>query len=133
MEAEGETRYRASSCQSTCEVKMAKNFLTDSDEEVIVEWNLSRITKYSMTRHMSSPKTKARWIETLTNRHKLSVQVCKTWFEFQRTRYGKLMQSKSSKAPRELTGRQHWIHNKFHFLKSHIRRKGIGKPSEFCT
>ena len=33
------------------------------------------------------------------------VKVCKTWFESQRTHYGKLSQSKSGQAPKEMTER----------------------------
>ena len=40
--------------------------------------------------------------EQFTNSHKLSVKVCMTWFESQRTRY-KLTQSKSGQAPKEMT------------------------------
>ena len=35
--------------------------------------------------------------ERFANSCKVSVKVCKTWFESQRTRYGKLMQSKSGR------------------------------------
>ena len=38
--------------------------------------------------------------ERFTSSHKLSVKVCKTWFESQRTRYGKLTQFKSDQAPK---------------------------------
>ena len=40
--------------------------------------------------------------EQFTNSHKLSVKVCKTWFYSQRTHYGKLTQSKSGQAPKEI-------------------------------
>ena len=49
----------------------------------------------------------------------LSVKVCKTWFDTQRTHYGKLTQSKSGQAPKEMTERQKWIQEKFNFLKTH--------------
>ena len=35
--------------------------------------------------------------ERFANSCKVSVKVCKTWFESQRTHYGKLMQSKSGR------------------------------------
>ena len=39
--------------------------------------------------------------ERFVSNHKLSVKVCKAWFESQRTHYGKLAQSKSGQAPRK--------------------------------
>ena len=41
-----------------------------------------------------------------------------------RTRYGKLMQSKSGQAPKEMTESRNWIQDKFLFQKLHIRCKG---------
>ena len=61
----------------------------------------------------------------------LYIQVCKAWFESQRTKYGKLVQSKSGQALKELTDRQHWIPSRFNFWKSHIKRKIISKSSRF--
>ena len=58
-------------------------------------------------------------------------QVCKTWFESQRTHYCKLTQSKSGQAPKEMMERQNWIQDKFNFLKIHIRCKGLSKSSGF--
>ena len=69
--------------------------------------------------------------EKFANRCKVSVRVCKTWFESQRTHYSKLMQWKSGQAPIEMTERQNWIQDKFGFLRSHIRRKGLSKSSDF--
>ena len=58
---------------------------------------------------------------------KLSVKVWKAWFESQRTHYGK---SKSGQAPKGMTG-QNWIQDKFNFLKTHFRCKGLSKSSHF--
>ena len=44
---------------------------------------------------------------------------------------GKLMQSKSGQAPKEMTERQNWIQDKFNFLKTHIRCMGLSKSSAF--
>ena len=79
-------------------------------------------------------KDKARKVflwEQFTKSRKLSVKVCKTWFDSQRTCYGKLMQSKSGQAPKEMAERQTWIHDKLGFLRLHIRRKGLSKLSAF--
>ena len=78
-------------------------------------------------------KVKARkeclW-ERFANSCKWSVKVCKTWFESQRTHFGKLTQS--GQAPKEMTERQNWIQDKFNFLKTHIRCKGL-KSTGFKT
>ena len=50
---------------------------------------------------------------------KLSIKVCKTWLECQRTSYAKLIQSKSSQAPKEMTERQNWIQDKLFFEDPH--------------
>ena len=42
----------------------------------------------------------------------MSVKPCKTWFETQRTCYGKLTQSKSGQVPKYMTERQSWIQDK---------------------
>ena len=56
---------------------------------------------------------------------KLSVKVCKTCFESHRILYEKLTQSKSGWAPTEMIEKHNWIQDKFNFLKTHIRCKGI--------
>ena len=55
----------------------------------------------------------------------------KKWFETQRTRYGKLSQTKSGQAAEKSTERQTWLKDSFSFLRGHIRRKGVSKPSAF--
>ena len=39
--------------------------------------------------------------------------------------------SKSGQAPKKITETQNWIQDKFTYLKSHIRRKGLGKNTVF--
>ena len=80
-----------------------------------------------MTKEMSSSKTKPGRVDP-GKASKNSVQICKTWFEFIWTRYGKLLQSKSSQALKELTERQHWVHDNFNFHKSHIKRRASASP-----
>ena len=43
----------------------------------------------------------------------LSVKVCKTWFKSQKPRFGKLIQSMSDQAPKDMAGRQHWTEVNF--------------------
>ena len=86
MDTEGGGEASASTeCQSRCNKGyMMDSYLTDSDEEAIVEFVKDH--------------------EELCIR-KLSVKVCKTWLESQRTLYGKLTQSKSGQAPKKMTER----------------------------
>ena len=55
----------------------------------------------------------------------------KKWFETQRTRYGKLTQTKSGQAAEKSTEQQTWLKNSFSFQRGHIRRKGVSKSSAF--
>ena len=71
--------------------------------------------------------------ERFANSCKLSVKLCKTCFESQRTCYSKLGQSKSGWAPKEMTERQNWIQDKINFLKTHIRCKGLSKSLAFMS
>ena len=74
------------------------------------------------TNELFKDKTRKQCLcERFANSGKLAVKVCKTWFESQRTRYSKLMQSKSEQAPKEMMECQNLMQDKFGFLKSHIR------------
>ena len=79
--------------------------------------------------HFKDKARKDGFRETFTNSHNLSVKLCKTRFDLQRTRYDKLTQSKSGQAPKEMTERQNWKQDKFYFQKLHIRHKGFSKSS----
>ena len=70
-------------------------------------WSLSRIMRSSM----------------IMRSHRLSVEVCKTWFESQWTPYRSGSQG--------MTERQNWHQGKFNFLKTQIRCKGLSKSSGF--
>ena len=55
----------------------------------------------------------------------------KKWFHTQHTRYDKLTRMKSGQAAERSTGCQIWLKDSFSFLRGHIRRKQISKPSAF--
>ena len=55
----------------------------------------------------------------------------KKWFKTQRTRYGKLTQTKSRQAAEKSTEQQTCLKGSFSFLWGHIRRKGVSKSSAF--
>ena len=73
---------------------MTNIYLMDSDEESIVDFVKDHKELYDKANgHFQDKARKECLWEGLANSRKLSVKVCKTWFESQRTRYGKLMQS----------------------------------------
>ena len=72
---------------------MTNIYLTDSDKEAIVDFVKDHEEFYDKTSEQFKDKVRkeALWKECARSR-KLSVKVCKTWFDSQRTCYGKLMQ-----------------------------------------
>ena len=71
---------------------------------------MNHVEMYDKTnKHFKDKARKECLWERFANSRKLFVKVCKTWFESQRTCCGKLMQSKSSRAPKEMTGMMNWI------------------------
>ena len=74
---------------------------------------------------------KERPLEQLAASSNLPVKTVKKWFDTQRTRYGKLSQTKSGQAAEKSTEYQTWLKDSFGFLQGHIRRKGLSKSSAF--
>ena len=107
-------------------------YLTDSDEEGIVDFVKDHEELYDKTHQKFKDKARkdCLWGRCASSCN-LSVKVCKTWFESQMTHYRNLTQFKSGQAPKEMKERQKWIQDKFNFLKTHIRRKGLSKSSAF--
>ena len=81
---------------------MTNIHLTDPGEGAIVDFVKDHKELYNKTSEHFKDKARK---ERFTNSCKLSVKVCKTWFESQRTHYIKLMQSKSGQVPKEMTER----------------------------
>ena len=77
--------------------------LTDSDEKAIVDYCVKDHEElYDRTNKHFKDKACGRGSPASYN---LSVKLCKTWCESQRTRYRKLTQSKSDQALKDMTGR----------------------------
>ena len=109
---------------------MTSIFLSDSDEEAIVEFVKQHKELYNKThRKFKDKQRKERLWERLAASRNLSVNTVKKWFETQRTRFGKLTQMKSGQAARRSTERRTWLRESFSFLRGHIRRKGVSKKS----
>ena len=74
-------------------------FLSDSDEEAIVEFVKQHEELYDKTNNSFKDKQKKeRFWESLAATRNLPVKTVKKWFETQCTRHGKLTQTKSGQA-----------------------------------
>ena len=106
--------------------------MSDSDEEAIVEFVKQHKELYDKTNDSFKDKQKEEGLwEQLAATRNLPVKTVKKWFDTQRTRYGKLTQTKSGQAAEKSTERQTWLKDSFSFLRGHIRRKGVSKSSAF--
>ena len=56
-----------------------------------------------------------------------------TWYESNRTRYAKLVKTRSGQGPQRLTDRQEWLIKSFDFLKAHIYRQPTRAASAVST
>ena len=111
---------------------MKSIFLSDSDKEAIVEFVKQHKELNDKTNDSFKDKQKKeRFWETLASTRNLPVNTVKKWFETQRTRYGKLTQTKSGQAAEKSTEQQTWLKDSCSFLRGHIRRKGVSKSSIF--
>ena len=92
MDTEGEREAGISQSQSRQKKgHMANFYITDSDEEAIVDFVKSHEGLYDKTNeHFKDQVIKNCLWERIASSRKLSVKVCKTWFESQRTRYKNL-------------------------------------------
>ena len=97
--------------------QMKSIFLSDSDEEAIVEFVKQHKELYDKTNDSFKDKQKKeRLWESLAATRNLPVRTVKKWFETQCTRYGKLTQTKSGQAAEKSTERQTWLKDSFSFL-----------------
>ena len=87
--------------------QMKSIFLSDSDEEAIVEFVKQHEELYDKTNNSFKDKLKKeRLWEQLAATRNLPIKTVKKWFETQRTRYGKLTHTKSGQAAEKITERQ---------------------------
>ena len=72
---------------------MINIYLTDSDEEAIVEVLNDHEELHDNTNEHFKDKARKEFLwERFANSRRLYLKECKTWFESQRTHYSKLMQ-----------------------------------------
>ena len=83
---------------------MKSIFLSDTDEEAIVEFVKQHEELYDKTNDSFKDKQKKESLwESLAATRNLAVRTVKKWFETQHTRYGKLTQTKSGQAAERST------------------------------
>ena len=112
--------------------QMKSIFLSDSDNEAIVEFIKQHEELYDKTQDKFKDKQRKKGLwETVAASRNLSVNTVKNWFETQHTRYGKLTHTKSGQAAAKNTERQTWLRDSYSFLRGHIRIKGVSKFSTF--
>ena len=91
---------------------MKSIFLSDSDEEAIIEFIKQHEELYDKTNNSFIDKQmRERLWELLAATRNLPVKTVKKWFETQHTRYGKLTQDNQLS-----TERQTWLKDSFSFL-----------------
>ena len=84
--------------------QMKSIFLSDSDEEAIAEFIKQHKELYDKTNDSFKDKQKKEQLwEQLSASRNLPVETVKKWFETQRTRYGKLTQTKSGQVVEKST------------------------------
>ena len=111
---------------------MKSIFLSDSDEEAIVEFVKQHEEIDDRTHVKFKDKQRKEGLqERLAASRNLSVNTDKKWFETQYTRYGKFTHMKLGQAAVKSTERLTWSRDSFSFLQGHIRRKGVSKSSMF--
>ena len=84
--------------------QMKSIFLSDSDEDAIVEFVKQHEELYDKTNNSFKDKQKKErlWEQLAATTH-LPIETVKKWFETHRTRYGKLTQTKSGQAAEKST------------------------------
>ena len=103
--------------------QMMSIFLSDSDEEAIVEFIKQHEELYDKTNDsLKDKQKKERLWEQLAATRDLPVKTVKKWFETQQPRYGQLTQTKSGQAAEKSTEQQTWLKDSFSFLRGPIRR-----------
>ena len=97
--------------------QMKSIFLSDSDEEPIVEFVKQHEELYDQTNDSFKDKQKKErlWEQQAATRN-LPIKTVKKWFETQCTVYGKLTQTKSGQAADKSTEHQTWLKDSFSFL-----------------
>ena len=97
--------------------QMKSIFLSDSDEEAIVEFVKQHEELYDKTYDKFKDKQRKEGLRERTAASRnLSVNTVKKWFKTQRTRYGKLTQTKSGQASEKSTERLTWVKDSFSFV-----------------
>ena len=127
--AQTDTDTDTESTQSRQKGQIKSIFLSDSDEQAIMEF-VKQLYDKTNNSFKDKQKEERLW-ESLAATRNLPVKTTNKWFETQCSRYGKLTQTKPGEAAEKSTERQTWLKDSFNFLRGHIRRKEVFKSSVF--
>ena len=98
--------------------------LTDEQEEAMIAWLKENPLIYDKGKghYKKKDDKKVMWAEKAAELG-LTPQELTTWYETNRTRFGKLTRRKSGQGNKKLTDRQEWVLKSFAFLQEHINRQ----------
>ena len=98
-----------------------KTDLTDEEEAEVVEWLRENEFIYNKKKkaYKDTHKKISRWQE-LAEKMGKDVEMLMVWYNSLRTRYGRLLKTKSGQGVAERTERDEWIMQNFNFLQNHI-------------
>ena len=104
---------------------------SDENEQKLVDFLCDNEILYNkhLKNYKDRSKRKAVW-DKFCDEYKLDKDACQKWSQSQRTLFRKVTHMKSVLGGPQLTERQKWTRDNFHFLRGHIVRHFKGK-SEF--
>ena len=109
--------------------------LSDDQEDMLVKWIKANPIFYDKGKGNFKNKKgdkQVLWAQKAATMGLIPGQLT-TWYESNRTRYGKLVKHKSGQFPQRLTDRQEWLIKSFDFLKPHIYRQPTRAASAVST
>ncbi len=95
-------------------------FLTDAQQEDVIDWMREQVIIYnkSLRDYRNSEKKRKLWADKAKAMCADAAKL-QTWMDSLRSRYGRLIQTKSGEGVKEYTEREVWILDKYSFLKDH--------------
>ncbi|KAK3875462.1 hypothetical protein Pcinc_019674 [Petrolisthes cinctipes] len=103
--------------------KRTYHIIPEDKEVSVVEWYRDQEFLYNKKmRAYRDRDRKAKAWEDKAQSLNVEISTMQTWITNMRTRYAKLVQTKSGQGTRELTERDTWIKESFNFLRPHIVR-----------
>lgn len=104
--------------------KSVREWLTQDTEDELIDWikNNPMLWDKTLNEYRNKQKKNALWEEKAKEVH-LTKDELYTWYDSLRTRYGRLLLTKSGDGSKPLTDREQWILRNFEFVKGQITRQ----------